>query len=165
MEEKLFQMDSEFEDETAESRRTFESRVATEVEKVRKQAKEELGYTLDAKLQQERTRFEEEAAEAQRKFDARIATEIEQTRIAAKEKYEEDLEAKLLEEQRRLLQEKLAYIGTTNGEKDTELVELRLNQSQLKIQNKQLKETVTKKEQEVEQLRESTRKKVFPWPF
>jgi hypothetical protein len=108
MEEKLFVMDNEFESETSEFQRTFESRVATEADKVRAKAKEEYGYTLAIKVQEEREK---------------------------------------------MLQEKLAFIGTTNGERDVELVTLRFSAMQNKLLNKQLEALLEETQRELETLR------------
>jgi hypothetical protein len=116
MEEKLFQMDNEFEAETSEFQRTFESRVETEAEKVRAKAKEEYGFTLAIKVQEEREK---------------------------------------------MLQEKLAFIGTTNAERDVELVQLRLNTLQNNQLNKQLKALLAETQRELETLRSSKSNKGF----
>ena len=143
MEEQLFRLDEEFENESGKIQKQFDHTLREKLEDVRKKAKEEYQFTLDIKLLEER----------------------EQMRKEAKEEYEFTLDIKVLEERGKMLAEKLDFVGSVNGDKDIELVNLRLQQTQVEMTNKKLENALTASEAEMDRIQGLKKGKKGWWPF
>jgi len=97
--------------------------------------------------------FESESSEFQRNFDVRLRELVEKTKLKLKEDYQFSFDIKLNEERSKMLQEKADFIGTTNAEKDVELVQLRLQRIQINVAQKKLQAALAEAQRELEEIK------------
>jgi hypothetical protein len=119
LEEKLHEMDNEFERQTAKIKKQYDTTLRDEVARVTEKTKQDFKYTLDIRMQEQKSK---------------------------------------------LLREKLDFVNSLTGEKQVELVNLRLQQEQIKEANKKLSEALLHSEEELEKLHMLSAKKKW-WPF
>lgn len=108
--------------------------------------------------------FEESSARAKKRFDNTLREELQRVRDKVKEEYQFTMDIKVQEERSKMLQEKLNFVGSFNGDKDQELVSLRLQQAQVKDTNKKLGDALANAQTELEKIESMSKNKGW-WPF
>jgi hypothetical protein len=108
--------------------------------------------------------FEAQSGKIKKQFDQKLRDELERVRKKVKEEYQFTLDIKVKEERSKMLAEKLDFVGTVNGDKDVELIQLRLKQSQVENANQKLEEALAKSEAEMERIQQLAKQKTW-WPF
>lgn len=119
--------------------------------------------TLEEKLFLMDEEFEEQSARMKKQFDNTLRDELGKLTKKLKEDYQYATEIKLQEAKGKMLQEKLDFISTLNGDKDAELVDLRLKRGQMELANKKLEEALHRSDLELEALHQRAKKGW--WPF
>jgi NMD protein affecting ribosome stability and mRNA decay len=107
--------------------------------------------------------FESQSTKIKNKFDATMKDELTKVAAKVKEDYKFTLDIRLAEQRQDLLVEKLNFLSDLNGEKEIELVNLRLRQSQINEANKKLEKALAQSETELEKLSELAQKKRGWW--
>jgi len=108
--------------------------------------------------------FESQTSKIRKNFDNTLRDELQRVRNKVKEEYQFTLDIKVQEERSKMLQEKLNFVGSFNGDKDVELVNLRLQQSQVKQANKKLEDALLSAQSELERMQNEVTSKGW-WPF
>jgi hypothetical protein len=108
--------------------------------------------------------FEVQSGKIKKQFDATLREELERVRKKVKEEYQFTLDIKVQEERSKMLKEKLDFVGSVNGDKDIELVNLRLKQSQVELANQKLEEALANSKAEMDRIQGLTGQKTW-WPF
>jgi myosin heavy subunit len=108
--------------------------------------------------------FEAQSGKIQKRFDQKLRDELERVRKKVKEEYQFTLDIKVQEERSKMLAEKLDFVGSVNGDKDIELVELRLKQTQVQSTNRKLEEALETAKAELDRIQNLTQQKPW-WPF
>ena len=107
--------------------------------------------------------FEAQTAQIKKRFDTTLKEEVERVRKKVKEEFQFSMEIKVAKEREKMLKEKLEVLGSFNGEKDAELVSLRLREAQVKKANEQLEHALSTAQGELKKLRDAETKGW--WPF
>jgi hypothetical protein len=105
--------------------------------------------------------FESQSGKIKKQFDQKLRDELERVRKKVKEEYQFTLDIKVQEERSKMLAEKLDFVGSVNGDKDIELVNLRLKQSQVQIANQELEEALASSKAELDRIQNLSNQK--PW--
>lgn len=108
--------------------------------------------------------FEQSSAKAQKRFDNTLRDELQRVRNKVKDEYQFTLDIKVQEERSKMLQEKLNFVGSFNGDKDQELVKLRLQQAQVKDTNRKLEGALENAQEELEKIQGLSKGNGW-WPF
>lgn len=108
--------------------------------------------------------FEAQSGKIKKQFDATLREELERVRKKVKEEYQFTLDIKIQEERSKMLKEKLDFVGSVNGDKDIELVDLRLKQSQVELANQKLEEALANSKAEMDRI-QSLKGQNSWWPF
>ena len=108
--------------------------------------------------------FEAQSGKIQKRFDQKLRDELERVRKKVKEEYQFTLDIKVQEERSKMLAEKLDFVGSVNGDKDIELVELRLKQTQVQSTNRKLEEALETAKAELDRIQNLAQQKPW-WPF
>ena len=108
--------------------------------------------------------FEAQSGKIKKQFDATLREELERVRKKVKEEYLFTLDIKIQEERSKMLKEKLDFVGSVNGDKDIELVNLRLKQSQVELANQKLEEALANSKAEMDRIQGLNGQKGW-WPF
>ena len=108
--------------------------------------------------------FETQSGKVQKRFDQKLREELERVRKKVKEEYQFTLDIKVQEERSKMLAEKLDFVGSVNGHKDIELVNLRLKQSQAQSANRKLEEALESAQAELDRIQHLSQQKQW-WPF
>mmetsp|Transcript_32817 Transcript_32817/g.54195 ORF Transcript_32817/g.54195 Transcript_32817/m.54195 type:complete len:213 (-) Transcript_32817:187-825(-) len=119
---------------------------------------------LEDKLFRMDQEFESQSDKIRKNFDMTLRNELERVRKKVREEYQFTLAIKVQEERSRMLQEKVNFVGSVNGDKDQELVSLRLKQVQVATTNQKLEDALTGAQSELERLQTMASKKSW-WPF
>jgi hypothetical protein len=109
--------------------------------------------------------FEAQSTKIKNKFDATMKDELKKVADKVKEDYKFTLDIRLAEQRQDLLSEKLKFVNNLNGDKEIELVNLRLRQNQINEANKKLENALAQSETELEKLSALVQKKRGWWPF
>ena len=109
--------------------------------------------------------FEAQTDKVKKRYDESMKLELKKVAEKVKEDYRYTLDIRLAEQRQSLLSEKLTFVNNLNGDKELELVNLRLRQGQINNANKKLEDALTQSKLEIEKLSELTRKKSGWWPF
>jgi hypothetical protein len=120
---------------------------------------------LEDKLFRMDQEFESQSAKIQSRFDTTLRDELEKVRKKVREEYQFTLDIKVKEERSKMLQEKLNFVGSVNGDKDQELVNLRLKQSQVAKTNQKLEDALNGAQSELEKLQQMAKGGKGWWPF
>jgi hypothetical protein len=119
---------------------------------------------LEDRLYQMDQEFEVQSGRLKKKWDQTLRQELERVRQKVKEEYQFTLDIKIQEERSKMLGEKLNLLGTINGEKDIELVNLRLQQSQMKKATEKLEQALEDSKRELDRVLAVKEQKTW-WPF
>jgi hypothetical protein len=119
---------------------------------------------LEDRLYQMDQEFEVQSGRLKKKWDETLRQELERVRQKVKEEYQFTLDIKVQEERSKMLGEKLNLLGSINGEKDVELVNLRLQQSQVKKANEKLEQALEDSKRELDRVLALKDQKNW-WPF
>ena len=120
---------------------------------------------LEEKLYRMDQEFEAQTDKVKKRYDESMKLELKKVAEKVKEDYRYTLDIRLAEQRQSLLSEKLTFVNNLNGDKELELVNLRLRQGQINNANKKLEDALTQSKLEIEKLSELTRKKSGWWPF
>jgi hypothetical protein len=108
--------------------------------------------------------FEAQTARFQRKYDQQRKQELEKFTNQLKADYALKLDVRLQQEKSKMLSSQLDNINGMTGKKQAELVQLKLQQSQMERVQAQLEEALKAAEEEMERMREAGRKRKW-WAF
>ena len=120
---------------------------------------------LEEKLYRMDQEFEAQTDKVKKRYDESMKLELKKVAEKVMEDYRYTLDIRLAEQRQSLLSEKLTFVNNLNGDKELELVNLRLRQGQINNANKKLEDALTQSKLEIEKLSELTRKKSGWWPF
>lgn len=119
---------------------------------------------LEEKLYEMDNEFEQQTAKVKKQYDTTLRNEVARAAAKAKEDFKYTLEIRMQKARSKFLKEKLDFVNNLTGEKQTELVNLRLQEQQVKETNKKLEEALHQSEEELQRLHNLSAKKKW-WPF
>ena len=115
-------------------------------------------FTIDQEYEAQTERFKKQ-------YDVKMQKKLEEAKERIKVDYTYNLEIKLEEQKSKMLQEKYEFVNNLTGDKQQELVALRLRQTQNDELNKKLETALEESKMELDRLRSEYNKKRRWWPF
>ena len=109
--------------------------------------------------------YEMQTDKFKKEYDQKMQKQLTELQVKMKTDYQYKLDIRLEEQKGQMLKEKFEFVNSLTGDKQQELVDLRLKQTQIQDMNTKLEQALKDSEEELERLRSASSKKSWWWPF
>jgi hypothetical protein len=122
-------------------------------------------HELEEKLFTMDKEFEGQTEKFKKQYDLKMREDLERITEKMKVDFRYKLDIRVEEQKSKMLQEKLADSSSFTGNRQAELVDLRLQQGRIKIANEKMEKALETSTAELKRLREAASEKTGWWPF